>query len=195
MWRIQKPHILWLRPMTNLQCASAESFRPWTWPHKCFFHLRRFNLQIIFKDRNWCTRNMNAFPTSSIVVGKVTTLAHELRNHPGTGQKLRCVRGNCLRQLPTTLLSVWMDDEPVKGAAFISKASLTGAQLTEVLSSSGGHTNQPVHIYKEHNNHQFDKCIFCPYLGTTSLLSSIVILPSFWPSAAMSKYTRGRGAA
>ena len=34
-----------------------------------------------------------------------------------------------------------------------------------------------------------------PYLGTTSLLSSIVILPSFCPSAAMSKYTRGKGEA
>ena len=30
------------------------------------------------------------------------------------------------------------DHEPVKGAAFISKASLTGTQLSEVLSSSGG---------------------------------------------------------
>ena len=70
-------------------------------------------------------RPINAFSSGSIVVCEISSLAHELRNHP---ERRRAT--NNARQL------VCIDIEPVKRAAFISEARFTSAQLTKVFGSS-----------------------------------------------------------
>ena len=70
-------------------------------------------------------RPINAFSSSSIVVCEISSLAHELRNHPE-----RKHATNNAKQLQCITI------KPVKRAAFISEARFTSAQLTEVFGSS-----------------------------------------------------------
>ena len=70
-------------------------------------------------------RPINAFSSGSIVVCEISSLAHELRNHPE-----RKHATNNARQLQC------INIEPVKRAAFISEARFTSAQLTKVFGSS-----------------------------------------------------------
>ena len=70
-------------------------------------------------------RPINAFSSGSIVVCEISSLAHELRDHPERKHST-----NNARQLQC------INIEPVKRAAFISEARFTSAQLTEVFGSS-----------------------------------------------------------
>ena len=69
--------------------------------------------------------SINALPPSSIMVCEISSLAHELRDHPE-----RKHATNNVKQIQRINIT------PVKRAAFISEARFTSAQLTEVFGSS-----------------------------------------------------------